>query len=55
MEIKERYIKKYWYQIIRDQISDELEAQGYHVWVKKKSKVAFMRIFMLKKIMTNKS
>lgn len=36
MEIKERYIKKYWYQIIRDQISDELEAQGYHVWVKKK-------------------
>ena len=31
MEVKEKYIKKYWYQIIRDQIADELTAQGYEV------------------------
>lgn len=31
MEIKEQYIKKYWYQIIRDQITDELKEQGYRV------------------------
>ena len=35
MEIKEQYIKKYWYQIIRDQISDELRGKGYHVDVEK--------------------
>lgn len=35
MEIKEQYIKKYWYQIIRDQITDELRAQGYRVDIEK--------------------
>lgn len=31
MEIKEKYIKKYWHEIVRDQISDELKNEGYQV------------------------
>lgn len=32
MEVKEKYIKKYWYEIIRDQITDELKEEGYQVF-----------------------
>jgi len=36
MEIKEKFIKKYWEQIVRDQVIDDWEAKGYQVVTKKK-------------------
>lgn len=32
MEVKEKYIQKYWYEIVRDQIVDELKEQGFDVY-----------------------
>lgn len=32
MEVKEKYIKKYWYEIVRDQITDELKEEGFEVY-----------------------
>lgn len=31
MELKEKYIRKYWYQMVEDQIADEYSAKGYTV------------------------
>lgn len=31
MEVNEKYIRKYWYEIVRDQVSDELEEKGFNV------------------------
>lgn len=32
MEVKEKYIKKYWHEIVRDQITDELKEEGFEVY-----------------------
>lgn len=32
MEVKEKYIQKYWYEIVRDQVSDELTGLGFKVY-----------------------
>lgn len=32
MEVKEKYIQKYWHEIVRDQITDELKEQGFEVY-----------------------
>lgn len=32
MEVKEKYIKKYWHEIVRDQITDELQEEGFKVY-----------------------
>lgn len=32
MEVKEEYIKKYWHEIVRDQITDELKEEGFQVF-----------------------
>lgn len=32
MEVKEKYIQKYWHEIVRDQIMDELREQGFEVY-----------------------
>ena len=32
MEVKEKYIQKYWHEIVRDQITDDLKAQGFEVY-----------------------
>lgn len=32
MEVKEKYIQKYWHEIVRDQIMDELMEQGFEVY-----------------------
>lgn len=32
MEVKEKYIQKYWYEIVRDQVSDELKGLGFKVY-----------------------
>ena len=32
MEVKEKYIQKYWHEIVRDQIMDELMEQGFKVY-----------------------
>ena len=31
MEVNEKYIQKYWYEIVRDQVSDELKKKGFNV------------------------
>lgn len=31
MEIKEKYIRKYWYKMVEDQVCDEYESKGYSV------------------------
>ena len=36
MEIKETYIKKYWEQIVTDQLADDLVSKGYCVEREKK-------------------
>ena len=31
MEIEDKYIRKYWYQIVEDQVCDNYMSRGYHV------------------------
>lgn len=48
MEVNEKYIQKYWYEIVRDQVSGELEEKGFNVLHDYSLNVISL-IFMLKK------
>lgn len=45
MEVKEKYIQKYWYEIVRDQVTDELTGQGFKVYQEHKIDSFFADIY----------